>query len=103
MGQGPSKDPSKPPREEDDLQPGDTGTPLIRRDITGEIHPQAEPEGEGAGVRIHIVREGETLEDLSRRYYGDPGRGRRILGANLDQIDDDGRMTPGTAIRIPPD
>jgi nucleoid-associated protein YgaU len=103
MAQRPSKDLSKPSPEEDDLQPGDTGTPLIQRDITGEIHSRAEPEGEGPGMRIHIVREGETLEDLSRQYYGDPGRGRRILDANLDQIDDDGWAPPGTALRIPPD
>jgi nucleoid-associated protein YgaU len=101
MGENTSKDP-KPPREENDLQPGDTGTPLIRRDITGEVHLEAEPEGEGEGVRIHIVEEGETLEDLSRRYYGDAGHARRILDANRDQIEDDGSLTPGSALRIPP-
>jgi nucleoid-associated protein YgaU len=92
----------KPRREENDLQPEDTGTPLIRRDITGEVHPEAEPEGESEGVRIHIVQEGDTLEDLSRRYYGDPGHTGPILDANRDQIDDDGGLRPGAALRIPP-
>lgn len=102
MGERESKDASKPSREEEALQPEDTGTPLIRRDITGEIHIEPAQEGESEGVRIHIVEEGDTLEGLSRKYYGDPGQVRRILDANRDQIDDDGRMEPGSALRIPP-
>jgi len=50
---------------------------------------------------IHLVKKGETLIDLSRQYFGSPGRWKEIFEANRDQIDDPGRIRPGMKLRIP--
>ncbi len=95
-------DETKPPRKENELQPGDTGTPAITRDITGEthVHPIAESD---PGTRVYVVREGDTLGGIAKRFYGDANKFRRVLDANRDRIDDQDRLEIGAELRIPPE
>lgn len=60
---------------------------------------QQEPAGEDEGP--HTVERGESLWNLSRRYYDDPFQWRRILEANRDRIDDPHWIYPGQEFFIP--
>jgi nucleoid-associated protein YgaU len=51
--------------------------------------------------RIHTVQRGETLSDISLRYYGSAGRWRRILDANSDVLTRPERIKPGMKLVIP--
>ncbi len=51
--------------------------------------------------RFHIVRKDQTLSDISRQYYGTPGKWRQIVRANRDVISDPDRIKPGTKLIIP--
>jgi nucleoid-associated protein YgaU len=64
-----------------------------------------------AGVRAHVVREGDTLWNLALRYYGSsggqPGDGARLWWVIADfqsePINDPTvQLTPGEIILIPP-
>jgi nucleoid-associated protein YgaU len=48
----------------------------------------------------HEVRDGETLSDISRTFYGDTKYYRDILAANPDV--EEYSLRPGTRLRIPP-
>ena len=50
---------------------------------------------------FHVVHEGETLSDISYRYYGSAGKWRRILDANRGVIKDENKLKPGTKLIIP--
>lgn len=49
----------------------------------------------------HMARAGETLDQLSVRYYGDSGKSIVIRAANGFIHPDDGRLTEGESIIIP--
>jgi nucleoid-associated protein YgaU len=51
--------------------------------------------------KIHIVRTGETLSDISYKYYGSSNKWQKILDANRSQIKDANRLRPGTELIIP--
>ena len=49
----------------------------------------------------HVVKKGDTLRKLANRYYGEPGKWRRIAKAN--KIKDPTKLKVGRKLRIPPD
>ncbi|MBI4618234.1 MAG: LysM peptidoglycan-binding domain-containing protein [Planctomycetes bacterium] len=51
--------------------------------------------------RVHRVRDGENLREISRQYYDDPSQWRRIFAANRDQLLADGRLVAGSELVIP--
>jgi len=51
--------------------------------------------------KFHIIREGETLSDISRTYYGSANEWRKIFDANKRIIKDVNKLRPGTKITIP--
>lgn len=51
--------------------------------------------------RIHIVRSGETLSDISRQYYGSADKWQKILGADRLPISDPSKLRPGARLVIP--
>ena len=51
--------------------------------------------------RIHVVRSGETLSDISRQYYGSPDKWQKILGADRLPISDPSKLRPGMRLIIP--
>jgi nucleoid-associated protein YgaU len=91
---------TKPPREDDELQPQSTGTDAITRDITGETHLHPIEESD-PGTRVYTVRKGDTLDSIARRFYGDPDKYVLIIAANRDRLDDDDRPEVGAELRIP--
>ena len=51
--------------------------------------------------KFHIVREGETLSEISRKYYDSANKWQMILDANRDKIEDVSKLKPGTKLIIP--
>jgi nucleoid-associated protein YgaU len=51
--------------------------------------------------RIHIVRSGETLSDISRQYYGSADKWQKILGADRLPISAPSKLRPGMKLIIP--
>ncbi len=51
--------------------------------------------------RFHIVREGETLSEISRKYYYSANKWQMILEANRQIIKDVNKLRPGTKLIIP--
>jgi nucleoid-associated protein YgaU len=60
------------------------------------------PEQEKIETRkFHVVRKGETLSDISYRYYGSAAKWQKILNANHKTIEDPHKLRPGTRLIIP--
>ncbi|MEY2499694.1 MAG: hypothetical protein QOI07_28 [Verrucomicrobiota bacterium] len=55
----------------------------------------------GTSPRTYVVREGDTLASISRRFYKSSGRWKKIRDANKNLIDDPGKLKPGTTLVIP--
>jgi nucleoid-associated protein YgaU len=51
--------------------------------------------------KFHIIREGETLSDISRIYYGSANEWQKIFNANREIIKNVNKLKPGTKITIP--
>ena len=51
--------------------------------------------------RFHIIREGETLSEISSHYYGSATKWQKILDANKHLIQDVNKLKPGTKIIVP--
>ena len=51
--------------------------------------------------RFHIIQEGETLSEISRKYYDSARKWQKILDANRDVIEDVSKLKPGTKLIIP--
>jgi LysM repeat protein len=52
-------------------------------------------------VRVHIVNSGETLSDISYKYYGSADKWQKILGADGLPVENPGKLIPGTKLIIP--
>ena len=50
---------------------------------------------------VHIVADGENLNNISMKYYGTSNRWKDIYEANTDVIKDVNRIKVGTALVIP--
>ena len=51
--------------------------------------------------KFHIVREGETLSEISHKFYGSANKWQKILDANRDVVEDVSKLKPGTKLIIP--
>lgn len=51
--------------------------------------------------RFHIVRQGETLSEISYQYYGSAGKWRKIFEANRTTLKDANVVRSGTKLIIP--
>ncbi|MBA7608209.1 hypothetical protein ES703_15385 [subsurface metagenome] len=62
------------------------------------VHEQPE---EIKALKFHIVRKGETLSNISYKYYGSASKWQKILNANRKAIKDPRKLRPGTRLIIP--
>ena len=54
-----------------------------------------------ANDRVHVVRPGETLWQITEAVVGDPHRWPELYRANRDQIKDPSTLYPGQRLAIP--
>ncbi len=52
-------------------------------------------------TQYHVVKAGDALSKLARRYYGDASLYPQILEANRDQLNDPDLIRVGQKLRIP--
>jgi nucleoid-associated protein YgaU len=71
------------------------GNPAPAKQVSNEQPKEIKTE------RIHIVRSGETLSDISRQYYGSADKWQKILGADHLPIENPGKLRPGAKLIIP--
>jgi len=55
------------------------------------------------GLLEHVVMDGERLDQLAGRFYGDPTRSWRLLDANLGELNPFDLLRPGRRIAVPAD
>lgn len=63
--------------------------------------PAAAPPAAPARPTSYTVREGDTLQSIAEKVYGDPSRWERIYERNPDKVKRGGRVTPGTVLDLP--
>ncbi|MFZ2149290.1 MAG: LysM peptidoglycan-binding domain-containing protein [Sedimentisphaerales bacterium] len=64
-------------------------------------HPTVEQTEKIKTQKFHIVREGETLSEISYKYYGSANKWRMLLDANRNVVEDANKLRPGTKLIIP--
>ncbi len=64
-------------------------------------HPTVEQAEKIKTQKFHIVREGETLSEISRKYYDSANKWQKILEANRQIIKDVNKLRPGIKLIIP--
>jgi nucleoid-associated protein YgaU len=74
-------------------------------DISGERHPALALRklAETPGVLEHVVSDGDRLDLLAHRFYGDPTKYWLILDANPDVLNPFQLLQAGRRILIPAD
>lgn len=80
-------------------------------DLRAGIHASQKPPAEtkpgstnkksGAAPRTYVVKEGDTLASISRRFYKSSGRWKKIRDANKNVIEDPAKLKPGMTLTIP--
>ena len=55
----------------------------------------------GTTPRSYVVREGDTLASISRKFYKSSGRWKKIRDANKNVIDNPAKLKPGMTLTIP--
>ena len=51
--------------------------------------------------RTYVVRDGDTLASISRRFYKSSSHWKKIRAANQNIVDDPGKLKPGQTLTIP--
>ena len=72
-----------------------SGNPAPAKQVSSEQPKEIKTE------RIHVVRSGETLSDISRQYYGSADKWQKILGADGLPIENPSKIRPGMKLIIP--
>jgi nucleoid-associated protein YgaU len=49
----------------------------------------------------YTVQKGDTLSKISKQFYGDASKYKKIFDANRDQLKDPDKIQPGQVLRIP--
>ncbi len=73
----------------------------IKLDQEPEVPFESRQEDKSDYRRFHIVRIGESLSDISKKYYGNTGSWKKIYQANKEKIEDVNKIRPGTELTIP--
>jgi nucleoid-associated protein YgaU len=69
--------------------------------IPGEMKTAGTDKKSGSAPRSYVVRQGDTLASISRKFYKSSGRWKKIRDANKGAIDDPAKLKPGTTLTIP--
>ncbi len=101
------KAPPEPPKPSSAVKTAPAKKPAARTAPVKEaavLEPVKELTGPGAGFSVgkkHVVDGGDTLWDLSTRYYKDPYKWGKIYNANLSTVENPDRIYPREELVIP--
>jgi LysM repeat protein len=73
----------------------------LRAHRTTEKAVAAPNQKPGAAPRTYVVREGDTLASIARKFYKSNGRWKKIRDANKNVLDDPAKLKPGMTLTIP--
>lgn len=76
-------------------------TPVLEADGARALGRRAIPPA--PGVLEHVVMDGERLDQLAGRFYGDATRSWLLLDANPAELNPFGLLRSGRRIAVPPD
>ena len=82
-------------------QPRVEPNPSVIDPVVNEAESEREELTTVKTPRYHIISNGDTLSDISYKYYGTENKWQKILEANRDVIQDVGRLRLGTRLIIP--
>src|SRR5438552_654307 len=77
----------------------DEGRP---RTTAGKSPSKRGEKEKGAGSKTYVVKEGDTLRSISRKFYKTSRRWTDIRNANEKKIDDPDNLKAGVTLTIPP-
>jgi LysM repeat protein len=63
--------------------------------------PREKPKAPKAGGQTYVVKPGDTLFSISRKFYKSPARWKQIRDANKETVDSAGQLQPGQSLIIP--
>ncbi len=69
--------------------------PNKARSVTAETKPAARAN------QSYVVKKGDTLFSISRKFYHSPSGWKKILEANKDELDSPAKLAPGMTLTIP--
>jgi len=95
----PETDSAGPAGIEQDTVAVETGR--ASEQIEADDEPTAEYSHDAISPVFHTVAGGETLSEISQRYYGTAGNWQKIFEANRKSIKDAHKLVPGTRLVIP--
>src|SRR5215218_5050802 len=78
------------------LTQAETATSASAKSANKKTNPTTRSEG---GLGVHVVRDGDTLQSIAHKTYGDPGRWRTVAEAN--GIDNPLHLRRGTPLNLP--
>ena len=85
----------------------DTGSPSTvapdqdESDTANQSNTRATHEANGGSPGTYHVQAGDTLYDISKRIYGNPGRWQDIYQANKERLKSPDRLVPGEVLKLP--
>lgn len=80
------------PPSNDSAQPDETLTPK---------KPAKSKTQSTAGGRTYVVKKGDTLSEIAKKFYGDSTQWKKIYNANKSRIKDPKKLQVGTKLVIP--
>lgn len=86
-----------------DIKLVNNGTTIVPPPITPDKQPQAEkPVAPVTKIPEYAVEEGDTLYDLSKKFYKDPKHWKALQAYNKGRLGKDGSPRAGASILVPP-
>lgn len=78
-----------------------SAVPLTANPVTQPVDPPAQPAPPPV-IRSYVVKQGDSLYAISRKFYGDSSHIDRIFKANRDSLPSKNSLKVGQTLRIPP-
>jgi hypothetical protein len=78
------------------LTQAETATSASSKSANKKTNPTTRSDG---GLGVHVVRDGDSLQSIAHKTYGDPGRWRTVAEAN--GIDNPLHLRRGTPLNLP--
>lgn len=83
------------------VEPMETEEEEFLEEPAPPIQPELSTPEEAAASTVYTVRQGDTLEKIAEKVYGDGSKWRKIYNANQETLKSPNRIYPGQKLTIP--